>query len=209
MESNKLELTEQKAAFFTVFTAKNHQPVSKRLTLMLDGSIQKKSLAYNLSKAIAETFKATPTEFYAGLPELKCSQALAFGLMKHGRESAHIVTKNDSANGFCFREAINRSGQYFEYATLAGVLMCDVDDPNFPLETLQQILSDIDTEFATTPAVTRPSTSSCIYNCVTGEELRGVNGFRLYLFIDNATLIPELVTLKGTFLVRWVWSFCN
>jgi hypothetical protein len=148
-----------------------------------------------LARAIAETVTATPTQFAEGLKGLNKSQALCYGVMKHGREAAHIVTKRDSANGFCFPEDRNRSGQDFEFAPLPAAFVFDGDDPKFPLEMLQQILSEIAPAFAQAPAVTRPSTSSCIYNSVTGDEVRGVTGYRLYLFIDNASLIPALVSL--------------
>ena len=183
------------AATFTVFSAENNKPVSKRLSLLPDFTLNKQSLAYNLARAIAETVTATPTQFAAGLQGLNKSQALCYGVIKHGRESAHIVTKRDTQNGFCFSEDINRSGQDFEYAPLAGVIMCDGDDPNYTVEILQQILTQMDSAFATAPAVTRPSTSSCIYNSVTGDEVRGLTGFRLYLFIDDASRISELVSL--------------
>lgn len=212
MKNNELKnkpkpKTEIQTAMFTLFTAENNKPVSKRLSQLPDLTLNKQSLAYNLARAIAENVFATPTQFADGLVLLKKPQALAYGVMKYGRESAHVVTKNDTAVGFCFPGDINRGIQDFEYAPLPSVLMLDGDDPNFTLERLHQILSEIDPAFVQAPAVTRPSTSSCIFNRVTGDEIRGVTGFRLYLFIDDASLIHELVPLlKANF---WLNGYGN
>jgi hypothetical protein len=145
------ELIQSASAAFTLFSAKNKKPVSKRLSQLPDLTLNKQSLAYNLARATAETFTATPTQFAAGLQGLEKAQALCYGVMKHNREAAHVVTKRDTQNGFCFPDDINRSGQDFEYAPLPGVLMCDGDDQNYPLEMLQQILTQMDSAFAQAP----------------------------------------------------------
>ncbi len=85
------------------------------------------------------------------------------------------------------------------------MLMRDSDPPKngAPLsrEELLHTLYEVWPAMKTAPHVWWPSASSCIYRTDTGDELQGVNGQRLYLFVTHAADIPR----AGDLLFQRFW----
>ncbi len=176
-------------AKITLLQSDNEHPVTKQISLRSDGTIEKKSLAQNLSRGQYQTIEVTPEQFSGGVRDLQSSQALAYGIVKTGG-LGNIITKKDQQNGYEFPGDITRSNDFFEYDTSPGVFLGDIDDAKMDVAELQNVVKNIDPDIVAAPAMYRPSTGSCIYNNETGDEFIGVNGYRLYIFVDNASLIP-------------------
>ena len=177
-------------AKLTLLQSDNEHPVTKQISLRSDGTIEKKSLAQNLSRGQYQIIDVTPEQFSGGVRDLQSSQALAYGIVKTGG-LGNIITKKDQQNGYEFPGDITRSNDFFEYDTRHGVFLGDIDDAKMDVAELQNVVKNIDPDIVAAPAMYRPSTGSLIYNKDTEEEIIGVNGYRLYIFVDNARLIPD------------------
>lgn len=177
-------------AKLTLLESSNQKPVTKELQQRPDGTIEKKSLAHNLCRGQYQTAEVTPEQFSGGIFDVQSCQALAYGIVKTGG-FGNIITKRDQQNGQELPGDVTRSNDFFEYCTSPGVFMGDVDDAKMDVAELQNTIKNQDTDIVDAPMVYRPSTGSLIYNKDTEEEIIGVNGYRLYIFVDNASLIPE------------------
>jgi hypothetical protein len=174
---------------YTLLESANGEPVTKEVSLRTDGKIQKTSLAFNLCRGTATTITATPAEFVTNVSNLRQSQAHAYGTMIEN-EFSKIVTKADVASHNFNGDGIPRANETFEYKTQAGISMGDIDDSSITVKYLWEFFTKLDSRITEAPLIYMPSTGSCIYDNG-GNQLIGVNGFRLYQVVDNVSLVPE------------------
>lgn len=174
---------------FSLLESSNANPVTKKISLNSEGVLEKESLAHNLSRGNVQTLETTFAEYGACLTSLKPSQAIAYGVNKDSN-FARIITKRDQSSGFSLPDDITRSNDTFVYQKSPGIFFGDNDDKTTSGKALWDILTKIYSPIDAAPAIYRPSTSSCIFNMDTDEELVGVKGFRLNFGVDNASLIP-------------------
>ncbi|MCI5158166.1 MAG: hypothetical protein D3906_06935, partial [Candidatus Electrothrix sp. AUS1_2] len=187
--------------FFTK-AIKDNGNLTKNINLV-NGSITRDASECRMSTGIAQTGCMNPEQFASWLPKIKSNQALIHGVSVF--KKARILSKDQlkikfgenpqkDENGL---PIISRTKDFFQYPDGPGLLMLDHDkvrenavalDPDKALkgytpEELITIIADCLPAIKETAQVSNLSTSSCIYNADTGEELRGKSaGFHLYLF---------------------------
>jgi hypothetical protein len=93
--------------------------------------------------------------------------------------------------------AITRTNDHFKFGDGAGVLFLDYDPPKgtpplSPRELVDTIRAAVP-ELEAVELLWRPSSSSCIFDAVTGEQLTGIKGQHLYCIVQRATDIPAMI----------------
>ena len=184
----------------TIFTSIKPSRLSKRFTLV--GGVPIKESGGNMLQGVAARRSVnSPEEFALLLTTLKPNQASAYGVADH--KLAQVVPKATVSKATSDLPTIARTRDYFHWPEGPGVLMLDIDPaaegPALARDDLLAALKSACPELDTAPMVWRPSASSCIY---AGEqELIGVAGQRLYVFVQDAGDIPR----TGQALVGRLW----
>lgn len=192
-------------ATFTMITAAQPPRLSKLFNLDPKTNQLGKFAGGQLAEGEARKMTATVAEFADLLTRLNPSQALCYGV--NGHERARVLSrdrlKNASpvdANGI---PAISRTRQHMGFPPdTPGVLMIDHDPsehgPRFTAgdgADLLAALAEVAPGIADAPTLWRPSASSCIWRTNADgnpvEELKGVGGQRLYLFVRDASDIAR------------------
>lgn len=175
---------------FTRFSAIKPPRLSKRFSLA--GNTLIKESGGNLTEGIAERLTLDLPGFAALLPALKPNQALSYGINGHDR--ARVIPKAALALGAGDLPIIARTREHFTWPDGVGLLMLDYDaPPNNPalgMDELRTALMAACPALADTPALWRPSASSCLFTR-DGAELRGIVGQRFYLPVLEAADIPR------------------
>lgn len=136
------------------------------------------------------------TAFADLVTSLRASQALIYGRMNRGLEMAPVLTRDEFAELSDEEKtrAVTRTKDHFDWSEEAGIWQVDIDvradgtvlQPDDFLTLLDEHLP----EAAGVPRMLLPSASSHIHDTATGEDLTGLRGYRLYMPIDNCSLIP-------------------
>ncbi len=195
--------------------------LTKRMKL-IGGRVEKDSSECRMNRGRAETVTLTPEKFGPFLQGLQSNQALVHGVSIY--DDAGILSGKKlktTADEEPKRTPeglpiISRTKDFFHYPDGPGLLMLDHDkartnavalDPEKALKgySPEELTTTIAGFFESIKGAARVavcSTSSCIYNADTGDELRGKRaGFHLYLFPRNATDTPRFLDVLGKRLI--------
>lgn len=168
--------------------------LSKSFSLSEDGQLIKQS-GGNMIEGVAWLWQPTVSEFAMGLAALQPNQALVFGVCGH--DTATILPKEviRKGNHRVSGQVVARDREHFRWPDGPGVLMIDYDPekgkPPLSREELLDAFYVTWPELRRHPHVWSASASSGIYRKDTGEELRGVLGQRIYVFVRDAKDIPR------------------
>lgn len=181
-----------------------------------DGELIKDSSGCRMSEGRIKTITSTPERFANGLRTLTPAKAITHGVC--GSEEAFVVPKsrlgavrNEAKGQVNCLPIISRTKEFISYPDGPGVVMLDHDAPRensralfdkaleaYTHQELFTCVTEVFPELEGSAWVATPSTSACIHDSVTGEELRGIGaGFHLYLFPENATDIPRFLEVLG------------
>ena len=183
---------------FTVFTSITPKLLSKRFSLT-EGKLTKTSSA-DMSEGHAKLVSCRDlVEFDKYLNTLLGSQALVYGVAP-GHPNATIRAADKLQPG-----DIARTKTYFQFAQAPGIMMLDhdgtIDGAPIEADVLHARLIEAVPELAAASMLWRVSASSCITNAA-DETLSGIKGQRLYIAVQDASLIPE----AGKALVNRLWA---
>ena len=174
---------------FTTFTSTTPKVLSKTFSLSADGTVNKSSSADMSAGQAQRSYCSDLVEFNDHLSRLSGSQALAYGVAP-GYPNATVRAADKLLPG-----EIARTKTYFQFASGPGILMLDhdstADGKSIGADDLRARLIEAVPELADAPMLWRVSASSCISNADTGQVLSGIKGQRLYLPVQDASLIPE------------------
>ncbi len=138
-------------------------------------------------------------EFKNLLLKLSPSEALCYGVTNY--KTVKIVSdkklellKSNSPSKIS--NTVSRTGRFFKWNSGPGIFMLDYDPvPGQPVLKREELLDKLYQAWPAlreSPHLWRPSTSSCIYNELTNEELKGIRGQRVYVPVQNAEDIPRV-----------------
>lgn len=192
----------------SVYTTTRPQKLSKTIRLGPDGEAIKEAggaMVYGQ----CETFSAdTPEHFLALLKLLTPAQALGFGVLKGNRREASICPKDRPS-----QDSVPRTKDFFAWPEGPGILMLDYDPPpgENPM-TKGQLLEAFYTvapKAKDAPHIWSASAGSCIYHSKTGDQVIGLRGQRIYLFVANAREIPNALwnSYERGILCGYGWPF--
>lgn len=147
---------------------------------LVDGRVQRVPVA--TLEALGELFDS-----------LGADQVLTYGTPENdGRIMSRAGLEKNSTPG-----AICRTNDDFKFSDGPAVLFLDydapIDAPALPPDELVDTLRAAVPELREVPILWRPSSSSCIFDAVTGEQLTAVKGQHLYCIAQHGSDIPEIV----------------
>ena len=178
---------------FTIFTSHFPEKLSKTIRLDEHGKVVKEP-GGAMSSGSAQTVEAhTPEAFLRLLKNLTPAQALGFGILTRDRARSPICSKEKPTRG-----AAPRTKEHFAWPAGPGVLMLDYDPrpgaEAMAKEELLEALYHIAPGVQRVPHIWTPSAGSCVYDSRTGDEVIGIRGQRIYVFISEARQIPHALT---------------
>ena len=171
-------------------------PLTKRISLNADGSINTDGSACVMSRGKARRAKVADVHALAALIErLKPYQAIALGVFRDGLpDQVRIVTK-DRLNGVTQPNIIARSSDYIVYRPRRQAFaLIDFDSKGMPRKVAARIkkagglwpaLLSVMPELADVARVVRRSTSAGLFNRDTGKKIKGSGGVHIYLAVAN------------------------
>jgi hypothetical protein len=212
-----MQKTEEKVAMdakkdtisFSLFQKKTGI-LTKRVKLV-DGKLVKDASECKMSTGGVATIDISPEKFPQFLQAMTPNRAIAHGICGHKNALIVSKAKENGAKSKTGLPVIARSKKHFRYPEAPGLMMFDHDRARDNAiaeeekalqecspERLIEIVSGFFPEIGHAAHVSACSTSSCIYNKETGEELRGKGaGFHLYLFPRNASDVPRFLDVLG------------
>ncbi|GLI36175.1 hypothetical protein [Desulforhabdus amnigena] len=178
----------------SVITATKPERLSKGFKYVSGGVLQKIP-GGQLVEGIIELRGVSVSGFASLLKSLHPGQALTYGVSAHDRArivTAEALTKTSDDGAL---PTIARTREHLHWPEGAGILMLDYDpqpgkEPLTPDE-LRRTFYSVCPELKTAPHVWTASASSCICRTDNGEELRGIMGQRIYIFVQDASDIPR------------------
>ncbi len=186
---------------FCIITATKPACVTKEFS-MVDGKLLKQTTAsvYEGRMQIREVKSAH--EFAVVLESLGTDQCLTYGIPP---SDARLITEEVWEKQDRPADALPRTDSVFAWPSGPGIMMLDYDAPKDgaePLgkEQLLKLLSDACPDSKDSNFVWWPSTSSHIY--ANDEEINGLKGQRIYLFVQDARDIER----AGLALNERLWS---
>ena len=187
-----------------VITARNPALVSKHF-LYLNGEVIKRTSAEVYSGQVDIVPVAGLPGFANLLASLGANQCVTYGLP--AKAPVELVTEKEWAKLGRPATHIARTKDAFAWADGPGVLMLDYDAPKdggAPLgrDDLVAAVRAACPSLAGARMLWWPSTSSCIRNSATDEEVYGVKGQRLYIVVQNAQDIER----AGKALLAHLWG---
>jgi hypothetical protein len=186
-------------AKLTVLSSQKPKVLTKQVRLLKEGRMVKVPSA-QLTRGEAEVVSVTCIEEFGELLQgLADSQALVYGVPKHGLTQAKIVTKKTLESLPHATNVIARSNDHFEWPASSGVMMLDYDPEGEALdrEAVLELLYEACPAIKDVDHLWWMSSSSNISNTETGELLSGVSGQRIYFIVDDARDIPRAAKVIG------------
>lgn len=178
------------SAFLTVATSTEPARLTK-LWHVLDGKPTKVHAGNMMAGQVNRLPVPTPAELVAVLEQLEANQALIFGLPAAAQSAVVSSAKLPSAEP----GTIARTKEAFSWNAGPGWLLLDGDPaPGQEPLTREQwlaLLFEVFPGMKGAPMVWGVSSSSCIHNAETGEQVTGIRGQRLYVLVADARDIPR------------------
>lgn len=177
-------------AKLTKWTA--NQPVTKRLSLAADGSVHKASTAAQLYEGSITRLECDPADFIKVLQSAGANDCLSYGLPINA-SATHVTTKSKFDAAGRPGHLIARLATAMAWPSGSGIMMIDYDPEDTvltPVE-LREALYTCCPPLRDAAHIWAASTSSCLTNTKTHQEVRGIRGQRVYTFVADATDIPR------------------
>lgn len=176
-------------------------PVTKRLSLATDGSIQKSSTAASLYEGDIARLEVTPKQFVATLKSVGFNDCLSYGIPGNP-DAVAVTTLSKFIEAGKPKHLMPRTAEAMTWSDGTGILMIDYDPDGVPLipNELLSALYICCPPLEHAAHVWAASTSSCIFDDK-GKELRGTGGQRVYPFVADASDIER----AGAVLAKRAW----
>jgi hypothetical protein len=174
-------------------------PLTKRITLLQDGSLHSDGSACVMSRGSAQRARFDDlATFAACIGALASHEAIALGTLRQGLpESVQIDTKRklEELNGSAAPDLIARTGEHIIYRPGQPALaLIDIDTKGMPDAVRDKIkavggfwaaLVSVLPELESAGRVVRRSTSAGIRHMETGQTLPGSNGFHAFVLVED------------------------
>lgn len=185
----------------TRITSRIPEILTKRFDLV--GGELVKTASAHMTEGRAEVLEIeSPQSFADLLLTLGTNQALTFGTPDYG--DCEIVTRDEWHRLGQPKDKATRTNDHFHYAPGPGIMMIDYDPTEgvkpYDRDELLAALEFCCNGITAGGWVWMPSSSSFIYDDL-GRELNGLQGQRLYLFVQSAADIPR----AGEVLAERMW----
>ncbi|MEA5098528.1 MAG: hypothetical protein VB032_08345, partial [Burkholderiaceae bacterium] len=179
-------------------------PVTKQLSLSPNGTVQKTSTASQLYEGKVMQVECTPSEFIDVLNSIGSNDCLSYGIPLDANVT-HVLSKKKFQNSGAPSGVTTRTADKMDWPKGPAILMIDYDPNETELYTPKKLL---DTIYQCCPAIRSvahihaASASSCLWNSNTRQQVKGMEGQRVYIIVADGTDIPRAseVLFKRTWL---------
>lgn len=185
-------------ADLSIITSISPKTLTKKRTLVTNGNIVTDTVA-QMTKGKALNVSITSIQQLVNiLDSLEHNQAVTWGI----HASANIETILLSSKVYEQQgrpdNTLTRTNNHFRWGNYGGVMMLDCDDKTLPKAEFIKAVNKV-IPLDNIPYIWRPSSSSYIYNG--NEQLTGLSGQRLYIFVADASDIAR----AGKLLFEGLW----
>lgn len=199
----------------TIFT-KTDGPLTKRISILADGSINSDGSACVMSRGIAQRAKIFDvTQLAKSIEWMRSDQALALGALRVDLPDTVRVVVKAQINDATPPDIIARTADTIHYrrGELAFALL-DVDTKGMPQDIAAEIsrrggffeaIVSVIPHLAGGARVTRASTSAGLFRSDTGEKLPGSGGLHIFLLVSDGADIERF--LKALHNRCWLAGF--
>lgn len=185
-------------ADLSIVTSITPKTLTKKRTLVADGNIVTDTLA-QMTEGKAINVSVTSVHQVADiLDSLEHNQAITWGI--HASTTIETILLSSKAyEQQCSPDnALTRTNKHYRWGNHGGVMMLDCDDKTLSKADFIKAVNDV-IPLDGTAYIWRPSSSSYIYNG--NEQLNGLTGQRLYVFVTDANDIAR----AGKLLFERLW----
>ena len=179
------------------------RPVTKRLRLAADGSVEKISTAAQLYEGKVEKLKCTVAAFLLTLKGIGQNDCLSYGVPRDDAATQVMSRKKMSQLG-AQSGVMTRTDDAMNWPDGPATLMIDHDhhERRYTPEQLREALYEICPGLRQTGHIWAASASSCLFDACTKKEICGIDGQRIYIPINDGADIPRAadVLFKRTWL---------
>lgn len=202
-------------------------PVTKRLGLDDDGTLQKLSTAAQLYEGTVMPLALSPEEFVKQLLTVGENDCLSYAIPTESNVH-HVLSRERFAAQGQPSGSMTRTADKLVWPSGPAILMLDYDPHGDVVLTRDELLKAIYSvcpELQQTTHIWAVSTSSCLYDASTDREVRGVGGQRVYIVVANGADIPRAgmvlfmrlwlagfghikISVAGSLLVRSIVDSC-
>ena len=191
------------ASELTLFIKANG-PLTKRISLHPDGTLNSDGLACLMTQGVARRLPVTDANELAVLIEkVAVNQALGLGRLRFDLPSEVDVVTKDRLNG-AMQPLIARTRQDIVYAKdQPGFALLDHDAKGMPASIRSELIrhggfwrtlsGSVLSGLANTARVSRRSTSAGLYRADTGERLSGSGGIHVYIAVQDCADIERFL----------------
>ncbi len=200
----------------TMFT-KSEGPLTKRISLLEDGSVKSDGGACLMAKGVAGRVAIANVQQLATLIEqLQSNQAIALGALRTGLpDRVKIVTKAKLLSGVALPNVIARTADDIRYGEgQPAFALIDTDSKGMPIDIAARIrqlggvwpaLLSVSPALRDVARVTRRSTSAGLSRFDTGEKLSGSENLHIYLAAQDGADIGRF--LRAFHVRCWLAGF--
>lgn len=185
-------------ADLSIITSITPKTLTKKRVLGVDGNIVTDTVAQMIEGRAVNVSITSIQQVADILDSLKHNQAITWGI--HASANAETVllsSKVYEQQGYS-ENALTRTSKHFEWGNYGGVIMLDCDDKTLPKADFIEAVNEV-IPLDNVAHIWRPSSSSYIYNG--NEQVNGLTGQRLYIFVADASDIAR----AGKLLFERLW----
>jgi len=193
----QLDLSTGKTIPFTIVESASGR-LTKKMFIGASGSLEKDGATLLSTGFVRVVTVQNMHELEQRLNALEPEQAVTFGLPKHGLGSitpAPLMSKKLFEQHGRPENVVTRTRENFEFSA-GGAILCLDHDPKTNGEALTQTelraaLIQAVPALKKMPTLQRVSSSSCL-STGSGQQLAGILGQRIYIFVKSGLELPEI-----------------
>jgi len=192
------QINTQISADLSIITSISPQTLTKKRTLGANGDMITDTVA-QMTKGKAVNVSVTSVQQVADiLDSLEHNQAVTWGIHTSANAETLLLSSRLYEEQGRPDHALTRTDKHYRWGNHGGVMMLDCDDKTLSkadfIKTINDVISLDDVAH-----IWRPSSSSYIYN--DNEQVNGLTGQRLYVFVTDANDIAR----AGKALFEQLW----
>ena len=170
-----------------------NSPVTKRLGLADDGSLQKLSTAAQLYEGAITPLAVSPQEFVRQIAAVGENDCFSYAIPTEDNVH-HVLSRERFVAQGAPSGSMTRTADKLVWPSGPSILMLDYDPYGDVVLTRDELLNavySICPDLKQAAHIWAVSTSSCLYDSNSGREVRGIGGQRIYIVVANGADIPR------------------
>ncbi|PKH82858.1 hypothetical protein CXF60_01640 [Psychrobacter sp. 4Bb] len=185
-------------ANLSIITSITPKTLTKKRTLGANGDMITDTIAQMTKGKVVNVSVYSAQQVANILDSLEYNQAITWGIHAGENNETLLLSSKIYKEQGSPDNALTRTSKHFEWGNYGGVMMLDCDDKTLSKADFIKAVNNV-IPLDNIPYIWRPSSSSYIYNG--NEQLNGLSGQRLYIFVADASDISR----AGKILFERLW----